>query len=76
MELRNGAPPLHREKLLCDGALLTPTRFLLLAFPLLTSQYGQSGEKRGEACKRYKASSGASLGGGVKVKSLGGAYAM
>lgn len=37
-------------------------------------KYGQSGEKKAEACKRYKAS-----GGKVEVKkekSLGGAYAM
>ena len=39
-------------------------------------KYGQSGEKRGEACKRYKNASGTNLGSGGKVKSLGGAYAM
>jgi hypothetical protein len=38
-------------------------------------KYGQSGDARGEACKRAKASGGA-LPGASKEKSLGGAYAM
>jgi len=38
-------------------------------------QYGQSGEARGEACKRVRAAGG-SLPGATKTKSLGGAYAM
>merc|ERR1712232_343849 len=39
-------------------------------------QYGQSGEKRGEACKRVKAAGGSVGGNGKAGKSLGGAYAM
>jgi len=38
-------------------------------------KYGQSGDARGEACKRVKAAGG-SLPGAAKEKSLGGAYAM
>merc|ERR1711997_859016 len=38
-------------------------------------KYGQSGNARGEACKRVKASGG-DLPGVKKEKSLGGAYAM
>lgn len=38
-------------------------------------KYGQSGNARGEACKRVKQGGGA-LPGQQKVKSLGGAYAM
>ena len=38
-------------------------------------KYGQSGEARGEACKRVK-KAGGSLPGATKTKSLGGAYAM
>jgi hypothetical protein len=38
-------------------------------------KYGQSGNLRGEACKRVKAKGGP-LPGASKAKSLGGAYAM
>ena len=38
-------------------------------------KYGQSGNARGEACKRFRASGGA-LPTSTKTKSLGGAYAM
>ena len=38
-------------------------------------KYGQSGEARGEACKRVK-KAGGELPGATKTKSLGGAYAM
>jgi len=38
-------------------------------------QYGQSGEARGEACKRVKAAGG-KMPSVKKEKSLGGAYAM
>ncbi|GMI00621.1 hypothetical protein TrLO_g8479 [Triparma laevis f. longispina] len=38
-------------------------------------KYGQSGEKRGEACKRVKAAGG-SMDSKPTGKSLGGAYAM
>lgn len=38
-------------------------------------KYGQSGNARGEACKRVKAAGG-ELPGAKKEKSLGGAYAM
>ena len=38
-------------------------------------KYGQSGNARGEACKRFKAAGGA-LGPPKKEKSPGGAYAM
>lgn len=38
-------------------------------------KYGQSGDLRGEACKRVK-SGGGKLPSGTKEKSLGGAYAM
>jgi len=38
-------------------------------------KYGQSGNARGEACKRVK-QAGGELPGQQKVKSLGGAYAM
>lgn len=48
--------------------------------PKLTSdealcKYGQSGDARGEACKRVKAAGGA-LPGAKKERSLGGAYAI
>lgn len=39
-------------------------------------KYGQSGEARGEACKRVKAAGGALPKPGSGGKSLGGAYAM
>jgi hypothetical protein len=39
-------------------------------------KYGQSGEARAAACKRYKASGGALPAAGAQGKSLGGAYAM
>jgi hypothetical protein len=39
-------------------------------------KYGQSGEKRGEACKRVKEGGGSLNKGGSQGKSLGGAYAM
>ena len=39
-------------------------------------KYGQSGEARGEACRRVKESGGALPNASAPVKSLGGAYAM
>ena len=39
-------------------------------------KYGQSGEARGEACKRYKASGGSLAKPGQGGSSPGGAYAM
>jgi len=39
-------------------------------------KYGQSGQARGEACQRFRASGGALPASGTKEKSLGGAYAM
>lgn len=39
-------------------------------------QYGQSGEARGEACKRVKAAGGSLPSAKPAGKSLGGAYAM
>ena len=39
-------------------------------------KYGQSGEARGEACRRVKESGGALPKASAPVKSLGGAYAM
>jgi hypothetical protein len=39
-------------------------------------KYGQSGETRGEACRRVKEAGGALPKVGAPVKSLGGAYAM
>jgi len=39
-------------------------------------KYGQSGEARGEACKRVKAAGGTLAKPGSGGKSLGGAYAM
>jgi hypothetical protein len=39
-------------------------------------KYGQSGDARGEACKRFKASGGALSKPGAAGKSPGGAYAM
>lgn len=38
-------------------------------------KYGQSGDARGEACKRVKQAGGA-VPDPAKVKSMGGAYAM
>ena len=75
------APKMSEDEAMCkvrvEGASTEPGLALISRANFSPcSQYGQSGEKRGEACKRYKAASGASLGGGGKVKSLGGAYAM
>jgi hypothetical protein len=39
-------------------------------------KYGQSGDARGEACKRFKSSGGQLSKPGSTVKSPGGAYAM
>jgi len=39
-------------------------------------KYGQSGNVRGEACKRVKAAGGKLNNAGPPVKTLGGAYAM
>ena len=39
-------------------------------------KYGQSGDARGEACKRVKAAGGTLEKAKPKEKSLGGAYAM
>lgn len=39
-------------------------------------KYGQSGDARGEACKRVKAAGGKLPQSNGPVKSLGGAYAM
>jgi hypothetical protein len=39
-------------------------------------KYGQSGDARGEACRRVKESGGKLPTAGTPVKSLGGAYAM
>ena len=39
-------------------------------------KYGQSGEARGEACRRVKELGGSLPKSGTKEKSLGGAYAM
>ena len=39
-------------------------------------KYGQSGDARGEACKRVKAAGGELPKAGAQGKSLGGAYAM
>ena len=39
-------------------------------------KYGQSGDARGEACRRVKEAGGNLPTSGAPVKSLGGAYAM
>jgi hypothetical protein len=67
------------SQLAADKANCDPKRDPKCA-PQLTAdeamcKYGQSGEARGEACKRLK-QAGGSLPGASKTKSLGGAYAM
>jgi hypothetical protein len=67
------------SELAADKANCDPKRDPKCA-PQLTAdeamcKYGQSGEERGEACKRLK-QAGGSLPGATKTKSLGGAYAM
>lgn len=67
------------SELAADKANCDPKRDPKCA-PQLTAdeamcKYGQSGDVRGEACKRVK-SKGGSLPGASKTKSLGGAYAM
>ena len=67
------------SELAADKANCDPKRDPKCA-PQLTAdeamcKYGQSGDARGEACKRLK-QAGGSLPGATKTKSLGGAYAM
>lgn len=67
------------SELAADKANCDPKRDPKCA-PQLTAdeamcKYGQSGDARGEACKRLK-KAGGSLPGATKTKSLGGAYAM